>query len=138
MSEQHAVSVYEQAFEVYYESMSDHENAKQRLSFDDWKTIFDDCVVPAIKLVRKLDREGKQSSLAGVVERQAEYIEESRRLQNHWISVDERLPDPKGEIVLAWTPYANVFPAVVYYRDDGFQTGKTVTHWQPITTPEDE
>ena len=54
-----AVSVIDEAASIYWENIKKNPEVLKRLSIHNIKQIFDDCVIPAIKKVRELDRAHK-------------------------------------------------------------------------------
>lgn len=80
-----------------------------------------------------------------VADRLADLIEPDRDLTCEWVSVDDRLPDCKGEYIVAYHPccWDNVKYDKVLVGMDSF-TGKSswyrrkyqrVTHWMPKPEP---
>lgn len=68
--------------------------------------------------------------------------------QPKWISVDERLPDKSGEVLICVHGYVTVAwysvnrfetgGGMVFFVDDHFADGNEVTHWMPLPKPPKE
>lgn len=68
MGEEKAVSVIDEASDIYWDNIKKTDNATKRLSVHDIRQIFDLAVKPAIESVRKLDRASAPDMLKRIEE----------------------------------------------------------------------
>ena len=124
-----AISIIDEAANIYWEKIKDLPVVVKRLSIHDIRQIFSVAVTPAIDEVRRLDRQTHIASL-----------------ESPWVSVEDRVPSDTRNVIVYFPDDDLV--TVGYYCQRKAEFGYTecwrltqtsffwaVTHWMPLPEP---